>query len=213
VAGAAEGLEYSYFELDAIGRDIDAFDDEEGVIEDLDDGGGWSLGGSYQFLPRFFVFGDYSNTESDVAYTSDNVFPLPAETEIKRFDLGVGMNQEINDRVDFIGRVAYADIDYNDFDLGSGGDIIDGGLDDARDQLQSDDSDGYFVDAGVRAQLTPNLEGTVGVRYTDVQNIDTTTAIGSLMFELSESWGIDLSVDAGDEIATYRLGVRFTPES
>lgn len=209
---SAEDLNYTYLQLQAVGRDVDGFDDDDGVIEDLDDGGGFGIHGSYQFLPRFFVFGDYSDTDSDVAYASDTAFPLPANTDITRLDVGVGTNWELNDRLDFIGRAAYVDIDYGDFDLGAGDDLLNGGLDNLRDQLQEDDSDGYFADAGVRAQLTPNLEGTIGLRYLDVQNIDTSTVFGSLMFELSDNWGIDLGVDAGDEISTYRLGVRFSPD-
>jgi outer membrane receptor protein involved in Fe transport len=212
IGAAAEGLDYTYLQLEALGRDIDAFDEQEGVIEDLDDGGGWGLHGSYAFLPRFFVFGDYSDTESDVDFAGESVVPLPMDTDITRLDVGVGMNHELNDRVDFIGRVAYTDIDYGDFDLGAGGDLLNGGLDNLRDQLRDDDSDGYFADAGVRSQLTENLEGTIGLRYTDVQNIDSTTVIGSLLFELSDNWGLDLGVDVGDELSSYRLGVRFAPD-
>ncbi|MBN1239378.1 MAG: outer membrane beta-barrel protein [Gammaproteobacteria bacterium] len=211
-AAAADDVNYTYLQLHAVGRDVDAFDDQDGAIEDLDDGSGFGIRGSYQFLPKYFVFGDYSDTDSDVAFASESVFPLPADTDITRMDVGVGTNLPINDRVDFVGRVAYTDVDYGDFDIGAGGDLLNGGLDNLRDQLREDDSDGYFADAGVRAQLTENLEGAVGLRYTDVQNIDTTTVIGSLMFELSDSWGIDLSVDAGDELSTYLLGVRFSPE-
>lgn len=211
-AMAAEDLDYTYFQINAVGRDVDAFDEDEGVIEDLDDGGGLGVHGSFAFLPRYFVFGGYSDTESDVAFDGDTVFPLPAETDIKRLDVGVGTNREINDRLDFIARVAYTDIDYGDFDIGGGGDLIDGGLDNLRDELRGDDSDGYFVDAGVRSQLTQNLEGTLGLRYTDVQNIDTATVIGSLLFEMSDNWGLELAVDAGDELSSYRLGVRFAPE-
>lgn len=212
LANAADGVNYTYLQLHYVGRDIDTFDDDEGVIEDLDDGSGFGIEGSFQFLPKYFVFGEYSDTESDVAFASESTFPLPADTDITRLDVGVGTNRPISDRVDFVGRIAYTDIDYGDFDIGAGGDLLNGGLDNLRDQLREDDSDGYFADAGVRAQLTENLEGTLGLRYTDVQNIDTTTVIGSLMFELSDNWGIDLSVDAGDDIATYLLGVRFSPE-
>lgn len=213
LAMAAEDVDYSYFQVNAIGQDVDAFDEEEDAIEDLDDGGGFGVHGSFAFLPRFFVFGSYSDTESDVAFASAEVFPVPADTDIKRFDVGIGTNHELSDRVDFVARLAYTDIDYGDFDIGGDDDLIpDGGLDEIRDELRGDDSDGYFVDAGVRSQLTENLEGAIGLRYTDVQNIDTTTVIGSLMFELSDSWGIELGVDAGDELSIYQLGFRFAPE-
>lgn len=209
---AAEGLDYTYLQLEAVGRDVDSFDQDEGIIEDFDDGGGWALRGSWAFVPRYFVFGNYSNTESDVSYFGQETLPLPADTDIKRFDVGFGTNREINERVDFVGRIAYTDIDYGDFDIGGSGDLINGGLDNLTDELRADESDGYFADAGVRSQLTPNIEGTIGLRYTSVESIDSTSVIGSLLFELTETWGIDLNVDAGDDISTYSLGVRFIPQ-
>lgn len=136
---------------------------------------------------------------------SEDVFPLIEDTDIKRLDVGIGTNMEINDRVDFIGRIAYTDIDFGDFDFGASSDTD-------LDDLLEDDSDGYFVDAGVRSQLTANLEGSIGIRYLDLQDVDNTSLIGSLLYEINPSWDIDLQIDAGDEISTYLLGVRFSPE-
>lgn len=203
---AREGLEYTYLQLDYVGRDIDSVDDMSDTIEDIDDGSGLALKGQYAFSERIFGFATYSETESDVSYSSEDVFPLPADTEVKRLDVGIGTSIPINDRLDFLGRLAYSDIDFDAFEFGATSDL-------ATDDLTADDSDGYFLDGGVRAQLAPNLEGTIGVRYTDIQEIDNTSLIGSLLFEVSPSWGVNLSLDAGDEIATYELGVRFTPDS
>jgi len=201
---AAESLDYTYLDLAYVGRDIDAFDDDEGVIEDLDDGGGVALEGSLALGDNFFIFGGYSDTESDVTFANDEVFPLPAETDIKRLDLGVGTMVEINDRLDFVGRLGYVDIDFGDFDFGASEDI------DANDLLD-DSSDGYLVDIGLRSQLLTNLEGSIGVRHIDVEEIDNTSLLASLLFELSPSWDIGVSVDAGDDVSTYMLGVRFSP--
>jgi hypothetical protein len=201
---AAEGLDYTYLELAYVGRDIDAFDDDEDVIEDLDDGGGVALEGSLALGDNFFIFGGYSDTESDVTFVNDEVFPLPAETDIKRLDLGVGTMVEINDRLDFVGRLGYVDIDFGDFDFGASEDI------DANDLLD-DSSDGYLIDIGLRSQLLTNLEGSIGVRHIDVEDIDNTSLLASLLFELSPSWDIGVSIDAGDDVSTYMLGVRFSP--
>jgi hypothetical protein len=203
---AAEGIEYSYVQLDVLARDIDIFDDEGTAIEDFDDGTGLSLLGSIE-LGAVHLFGSYSQSESDVTYASEDVFLLPADTDIKRLDLGIGIHPEITDRMDLVAQLGYTDIDYGDFDFGTGG-----GLDELDDFLD-DTSDGYFADIGLRGQMLPNLEGMIGVRYLDIDEVDNTSLIGSLLFELSPTWGISLSVDAGDEMSTYFLGARWTPNA
>jgi hypothetical protein len=203
-AGAAEGIEYSFVQLDVLARDVDIFDDQDTAIEDFDDGTGLSLLGSIE-LGAIHLFGSYSQSESDVTYASEDVFLLPADTDINRLDLGIGIHPEISDRMDLVAQLGYTDIDYGDFDLGTSGEFED--LDDFLD----DTSDGYFADVGLRGQMLPNLEGMIGVRYLDIDEVDSTSLIGSLLFELSPTWGIALTVDAGDEISTYFLGARWTP--
>jgi hypothetical protein len=204
IGDAAEGLDYSYLQLDFVGRDIDAYDDNAGVIEDFDDGSGIAIEGSLEIGQSFFIFGGFSETESDVSFSNSDVFPLPAETDIQRFDLGIGTMIEINDRLDFVGRLGYVDIDFGDFRFGASSDI------DAND-LRNDSSDGYLVDAGVRSQLLENLEGSLGLRHLDIEGIDNTSLLGSLLFELSPSWDIEFAVDVGDDVSTYLLGIRFSP--
>jgi len=194
-AAATEGLNYTFLQLDYIVRDIDVFEDDEDPIEDFDDGNGIALRGSFAVNESFFLFGEYSETESDVTYVSDQVFPIPAEEDVTQLKAGIGTSLEIADRTDFVGRLGYTDIDYGDFDVGGTGD---------------DSSDGFFVDAGVRSQLLDNLDGSIGVRYLDVEDVDNTSLIGNLMFELTENWSIDLAVDAGDELATWSLGARWS---
>lgn len=204
---ATEGLSYTYAQLDYIVRDVDVFEDDEDFIEDFDDGNGYALKGSFAFTDNFFIFGELSETESDVTFASENVFPIPAQQDVTQIKAGAGMSLEIAERTDFVGRVAYTDIDFGDFT-----DFRPGGIDqddfDLGD-LGDDSSDGFFVDAGVRSQLLENLEGGIGVRYADIEDIDDTTLFGNLMFELTDNWSIDLNVDAGDELATYSLGARW----
>ncbi len=80
-----------------------------------------------------------------------------------------------------------------------------------RRRLQGDRSDGYIVDAAVRALLTHSLQGQIGVRHLDVGTITSNYVIGSLLYQFSADWGLDFGVDAGSDISTYVLGVRFTP--
>ena len=203
-AAATEGLDYTFLQLDCIVRDIDVFDDDEDAIEDFDDGNGLALRGSFAVSENFFLFGEYSQTESDVTYVSDQVFPIPADEDVTQLKAGVGTSLEIADRTDFVGRLGYTDIDYGDFDVGG----IQNDFDVS--DLGDDNSDGFFVDAGVRSQLLENLDGSIGVRYLDIEDVDNTSLIGNLMFELTENWSIDLAVDAGDELSTWSLGARWS---
>jgi hypothetical protein len=203
-------LDYTYLQLNAVNRDIDALDSNRGLVKKFNDGSGWSLNGSFAFLPKYFVFGEYSDTDSDITYASNNTLPLPANTNIKRLDAGIGTDRPITDKVDFIARAAYVDIDYGNFDIGGGGSLLgNGGLTGLRDELTNDTTDGYLADVAVRSQLSRNIEGLIGARYTNVGSIDSTNVLASLLFELGRNWGLDLGVDAGSDVSMYRLGVRF----
>lgn len=203
-AVATEDLSYTYLQLDYIVRDIDVFDDDEDFIEDFDDGNGLALRGSFEVTDNFFVFGEYSEVESDVEYASDNVFPIPADQDVTQLMAGIGTGIEIAQRTDFVGRLGYTDIDYGDFDIGGTTDDFD------LSDLGDDSSDGFFVDAGVRSQLHDRLDGSIGVRYVDIEDVDNTSLIGNLKFELTDAWSINLMVDAGDELSTYALGARWS---
>ncbi|HEU4618627.1 MAG TPA: hypothetical protein VFV10_11320 [Gammaproteobacteria bacterium] len=206
---ADSDLDYTYLQLNAINRDIDALDSDRGLVKKFHDGGGWSLNGSFSFLPKFFVFGEYSDTDSDIDYASSNTLPLPANTAIKRLDAGVGTHRDISRKTDFIARAAYVDIDYGNFDIGESGISFNGGLSGLRSDLTNDTTDGYLADAAVRSQLTRKLDALLGLRYTNVGSIDSTSWLGSLMYEFNRNWALDLGADIGSDVSTYRLGVRF----
>lgn len=210
LALAQEGLDYTWIELDAVARDIDAFDEDADIVEDLDDGDGIALNGSVGLGENLFLFGGYSQTESDVSYVSDEVFLLPSNTDIKRLDLGVGFHAAMTDRTDFVGSVGYVDVDFGDFEFGEDDDIDE--LSDIEESLD-DGSNGYTVGLGLRTQLLDNLEGELGVRHLDIEGIDNTSLVGSLLFEMSPNWDLGFEIDAGDELSTYMLGVRFSPET
>lgn len=203
-ASATEGLDYTFAQLEYIVQDVDVFDDDD-FIEDFDDGNGLALRGSLEISPRMFLFGEYARTESDVEFGGANIPTIPADEDVQRLNAGVGTHIEIADRTDFVGRLAYTDIDYGDFDIG-GTDI---GDDFDVSDIGDDESDGFFVDAGVRSQVTDRLDGSIGARYTDIENGGDVGLIANLMYELSDSWSVNLSVDAGDELAQYSLGARW----
>lgn len=200
---AAEGLSYTYLELDYINLDIDEVGDSGSVIDDLDNGSGWGARGSFALSPSWFAFAEYSVTESDASFVDDLNQFFSSDTDIHRLDLGVGYHNSMNANTDLVLRAAYTDIDTDEFDFGATGNT-------SINDLQDDSSDGFFVDAGVRSQLMDRLEGSVGVRYTDLENFDNLSVIGNLMYEFSPSMGLNFGIEAGSDISHYLLGLRFS---
>jgi len=206
-ANAAEpanaDLSYTYLELDYINLDIDEVGDSGSVLDDLDNGSGWGADGSIELSPNWFAFGKYSVTKADASFVDDFNQFFRSNTDINRMDVGVGFHTPVNTKTDFVLRGAYTDIDADGFNFGGTGNS-------SVDDLDEDSSDGYFVDAGVRSQLLDKLEGSVGVRYTDLEQFDNASVIANLMYEFSPVLGLNFGMEAGSDISHYMIGLRFS---
>ncbi|HWK55626.1 MAG TPA: hypothetical protein VNR18_14710 [Hyphomicrobiales bacterium] len=191
---AAEGLSYGYAEVDYVNLDVD----------DFDNGDGYKLDFSVPLGERFFLYGNYSETEADFSYRSnlDGVL-LPGNTDVIKFGVGLGFIMPMNTSTDFVVSGGYADIDFDDFHLGSSSDIT-------SHNLRNDPSDGYTVDAYFRSQLSPSVEGSLGGRYTDIEGYDGFSLVANVMYELNQNWGINLSADAGSDLVSWAAGVRYS---
>jgi len=156
-ASAAEGISYNYVEAGY--AKIDA----KNKFADSD---GWTIAGSYAFLPNFHVFGSYSKQETDSRnyVFGGNTFRTPS-ADVDRWNVGVGYNHELSKRVDLVTRIAY---EQNKYDFGGG--------------FGSDKFKGGFVEAGVRGSLAPNWEGYAFAGY---QDFDNTRGYGDLAAVLS----------------------------
>jgi hypothetical protein len=204
VAGmAADDLSYTYLQADYINLDIDDVGDNGDVLDDFDNGNGFAIRGSFGFGNNWFVFSDYSVTDADVSFFDDSDMLQPGNADVKKLDLGVGLALPLTDISDLVLRGAYTDTDIDDFDFG-------GSEDNSLDDLNDDASDGFFVDASWRSQVSPNIEVSLGGRYTDIENIDGLSFIGGVLFEVAQDFGISLQVDAGDELSTYSAGARLS---
>jgi len=202
-ANAAEDLSYSYLEIDYINLNIDEVGDSGSVLDDLDNGGGWGARGSFALTPNWFLFGNYSVTDADASFIDDTNQFFRANTDINRLDVGAGYHSPINSKSDLVIRVAYTDIDSDGFNFG-------GSASASFNDLNDDNSDGFFVDASMRSQLMDTLEGSLGVRYTDLEQFDNISVIGNLMYELSPSMGLNFGLEAGDNISHFLIGLRFS---
>lgn len=199
---AAEDLSYTYAEVDYINLDVDQ-PGEKLRYNDWDDGSGYGIKGSVAVTPSIFVYGEYSESEADFSFTDNNDALVPGNTDLVRLNFGLGYVLPMNTTTDLVFSGGYSDIDFDRFRLGASGDSS---LNDLRD----DPSDGFTIDGKLRSQLTPSLEGSLGARYTDIDNFDGVSLIGSLMYEFTPNWGLNVSLDAGDELMTWSAGVRYS---
>lgn len=202
LAAAAQELSYSYLEGDYMSLDIDGIDDQADIVEEIDDGTGFGVRTSLALGPTFFVFADYSETSSDVTFNSGTGI-LPQDTDINRLNAGAGFHMPVLDRADLVIRGAYTDMDFGDFDLG-------GSTDPDVEDLNDDSSDGWFADAGLRAQLFESFEALGAVRYTDIEGTDQVSVVGEGLFEFNQNLGLAIGFEAGDELTTYHAGVRLS---
>jgi hypothetical protein len=202
-ANAGEGLSYSYLELDYINLNIDEVGDSGSVLDDLDNGGGWGVRGAFELSPNWFAFGQYSVTEADANFVDDQNLLFRSNTDINRLDVGAGFHTPMNNKTDLVLRVAYTDIDTDGFNFG-------GTSSSSFDDLNEDSSDGYFIDAALRSQLLAKVEGSLGVRYTDLEQIDNVSVIGNLLYEFSPTLGLNLGLEAGDNISHFLIGLRLS---
>lgn len=207
---AAGDLSYTYIEGDYLNLSIDPYDDEGTLLEDFDDGNGWAVRGSFAFTPNIFAFGGYSQVEAESDFISEGELLFTSDRDVKRFTVGGGFNAPVfeqgNNQIDVVVRAAYMDVDFGDFDFGSGNSDIE----DAFDDLNDDSSDGYFADAGIRTQVMQWLELSAGARYTKIEEADSLGFIGGALIEISPSFGINLDVEAGGDVSQVFLGVRLS---
>lgn len=208
-AMAQQDLNYTWLELMYVIQDIDDLGSNDS-ISDWDDGDGIGISGSYgfnnspfEFMETLFIFANYSETENDVDFVDDFGIRRPADTDIERLDLGVGMAYKLNDMSHIVTRIAYSDIDVDGFNFG-GSDTS------SISDLNDDDSDGFFIDAAWRGQVTPIIELTGGLRYTDIEETDQVSFIGNALFDVSRRWGVTVNTEVGDELTTIGVGARYT---
>ena len=215
-AYAAEGISYSFIEADYLIQNIDYYEDNDffdNFAEDFDDGDGYNIRASFDLSDSLFTFGSYGSTDSEFSYFDDNGGFVSQSDDVKTLKLGLGFHTPLSDSFDLVVSGGYIDVDLGDFSLGrdKNDDLNSGdGIQNAFDDLNEDDSDGYFLDLGGRAQLTSWLEFGAGVRYTDLDYGDNTSLFGNLLFELSDNLGVNLGGDFGDELSTYSLGLRYS---
>ena len=111
------------------------------------------------------------------------------DADFDQWRVGVGYNHQISQRADLLTRVAY-----DKFDAGAGADF-----------------DGYSVEAGVRASMTPMLEGYALAGYEDGDEFDG-DFYGRLgaQVKFNQNWGVAADVKIADGDTQWFVGPRLT---
>ena len=200
--GQVSALNYTWMEIDYVSLDIDQVGGRTAFMRDLDDGDGFGIRGSFELAPRWFGFADYLETESELRFETQQGLFLDVDTDIRRINVGIGHYMPVNGSTDAVFRAAYTDFERDRVRFGAIGGPV-------SNQLADDSSDGYFLDASVRAQLDPRFEGSLGIRYTDIDHTDDFGLIGNLIFELNPELSAIFELEAASGISQWLLGLRY----
>jgi Ax21 family sulfation-dependent quorum factor len=162
-AHANEQLSYNYIEFNYLSINPDDFDSEDG----------FGLRGSAAISPNFHVFGGYENVDF-------------SGFDLDTYRVGLGYNTPLNDTVDFVGRVAWENIDIGPID-----------------------DDGFSAEVGVRAAMGPSFEGGAAIRYVDFDN-STTSLVLNGQYKFNQNWGVNAEVDVNSDGQTFLIGPRLS---
>jgi len=173
VAVAADGISYNHVEAGYLRTDI------------AGDASGWAANGSWAFHPNFHAFAGYASQNVDDARRAD----------FERWHLGVGYNRQVMSKLDFVSRLSYHMVDFDNaappFALPPS----------APAPIVPRDADSYTIEAGVRGALGYRLEGEAMAGYgdLDVGNGEFYVRLGA-QAKFSERWGIagDVKLFGGD---------------
>lgn len=66
------------------------------------------------------------------------------------------------------------------------------------------------INGGNLRMANIRMEGSIGVRHTDLEQFDNLSVIGNLMYEFTPGMGLNFGMEAGSDISHYLLGLRFS---
>lgn len=113
---------------------------------------------------------------------------LDGNADASALSLGAGVNFPLRKGMDFIGRLRWIDAEV---DVGP----------------YSDDEDGYSLEAGLRTMINPQLELDGSLKYTDIEDDDTSFVLGAL-YEFTPVFALGGDIELSDDYTAFFLKVR-----
>jgi hypothetical protein len=205
-AAAFEGdPSYSYLGVGYVWNDVNYAVQQEGAKHEgvnIEGSLGLATFGSFgvHLYGEYFT-GDFI-TNASVLDSEDNVVSV-ADGDSEGYQLGLGLAYALSDRVDLIGRAAYASTDVE--------------LPDDEGNLRSADGDGYVVHALVRGMVGERAELEAGYRYTKIDNLATvgssdvsnSDVILALTYSVTEQFGVRVRGIVFDDDTGIEVGARW----
>ncbi len=165
-AASAEGFEYDYFDF---GWGSIDFDDTSA------DGDGFSLGGSVVVADNLHIFASYLGADLD--------FGVDATS----YNVGLGYNTPVSDKVDFVAGVSYEYVEIGPFD-----------------------ENGYGLSVGLRFAASTDLEFRASLGYVDLGDAGDDTAVGAgFLYDLSDNFAFGLNGSWSDDASVYGINGRW----
>ena len=159
---------------------------QTGELADIDFGG-FGVYGSKALNESFFLLGGYTSIESDDAF--DVGFGAD-EIEATTFSFGLGFHTPINETVDFVSTLSYADAEVEYLGL-------------------TEDGNGYILAAGARARPSDVLELSAFIDYADIEDdSETGYSLGARYFTTPDI-SLGLGYGSSDDFDAITFDVRF----
>lgn len=192
----APNQSYTFLEGGYANDDVEGSADVGGTPLSFDgDGDGFFIGGSFNLLPNFFVFGRYKETDLDFDVRLGGA-SASGDADLERITAGVGAALPLNQVLDLTGNIAYEDFE------------IDG-------EGTSASDDGISGDVGLRWALLPQLELNGSIGYIDVGDAfeddgdaEFTFNVGGL-FKFTPNLAAVAEYESIDEFEQFVIGARY----
>ena len=142
------------------------------------DGDRFTIGGSFAVGESWYLFANYALSDFDFG------------VELDEISAGIGFHAPLTPSTDVIAEIGFASADISS-------------------PIASVDDNGYAVSVGVRSMVSSNVELAGAVTYADIGDFDSETTVnGAAWYNLSEQFGLGLTITAGDDVTSYGLGAR-----
>lgn len=159
---------------------------QTGELADIDFAG-FGVYGSKALNESFFLLGGYTSIESDdqfdIGFGAD-------EIEATTFSFGLGFHTPINETVDFVSTLSYADAEVEYLGL-------------------TEDGNGYILAAGVRALPSDVLELSAFINYADIEDGSETGYSLAARYFTTPDISLGLGYGSADDFDAVTLDIRF----
>ncbi len=154
---------------------------------------GFGFSGSHSISDDFFVVGSYVSlsTQGDYGYIEEinnepYFFSAPADFEFNTLSAGIGYRTAVSSHSDLFTAVSYV------------GTKVKATLRE-RSASDSNKDNGYNVQVGLRSLVTPNIELSSSLVYTDIGESSDTGASVAVAYHITELFSLGLSYSKSDD--------------